>query len=281
MYCSTFLHASEPEIPQLILNALNEPSIPKNFRSSMSEINNPEISIEGLLELRISGSGQFSELGLIALMENIPNLPLIVVDLREESHCFINGHAVSWRTIYNWANKGKSLALIEADEAYRREMLKSLSHLTLANDKTSVTIPIAIIIDEKTLVTAMGMQYLRIPVTDHTIPSDDEVDRFIAFYEGLAPKTWVHYHCSAGKGRSTLFMVMHDIMENGEQVSLKDILLRQGELGGKNYTLPIPSDTWKTQYQKEKLLFIQNFYNYRLETKSCSLAWSEWTKKQN
>ncbi len=77
----------------------------KKFRKS-SDISNVEknknINLSGLNTLNISGSKQFSEQNLPLIISNIKtSLPITVVDLRQESHGFINGLPVSW------ANKKK------------------------------------------------------------------------------------------------------------------------------------------------------------------------------
>jgi hypothetical protein len=78
----------------------------------------------------------------------------------------------------------------------------------------------------------LGLEYLRLPTTDHVRPRDSEVDEFVRFALDLAPGTWLHFHCRGGDGRTTTFFVMHDIMHNAPEVSVEDILKRQHLLGG-------------------------------------------------
>lgn len=213
------------------------------------------------------------------MLNAIPSESIVIVDLREESHCFVNGHAISWRTEHNWANRGKSLAEIEMDEKWRQQELLQSPFQNLTNDTESFRIHPSIVFNENELTDRYNVDYIRIPVSDHRVPRMDEVDQYVRFYHQLDASKWVHYHCSAGKGRSGLFMVMHDIMENAGTVSLNDILIRQGKLGGKNFTLPISQTSWKAPLHQERMEFIHQFYRYRLETKGQFVLWSEWCVK--
>ena len=68
---------------------------------------------EGLERLHASGSGEFSASGLRALLEVLAektSAPICIVDLREESHGFFNGTAVSWYGERDWGNVGLTQA---------------------------------------------------------------------------------------------------------------------------------------------------------------------------
>jgi hypothetical protein len=84
---------------------------------------------------------------------------------------------------------------------------------------------------ERDVVGATGASYVRISVTDHARPLDDEVDRFILAVRALPENAWAHFHCEAGRGRTTTFMVLYDILRNANRVSLEDIVRRQKILG--------------------------------------------------
>mgnify|MGYP006281590259 CR=1 FL=1 len=54
-----------------------------------------------------------------------------------------------------------------------------------------------------TLVRAQGMEYLHLPVTDYSAPSQSQVDSFIEFCEwNLDNERAVAVHCLAGRGRT-------------------------------------------------------------------------------
>lgn len=65
------------------------------------------INMKDLDKLNVSASQQFSEYNFSLLLEAIrTSLSITVVDLRQESHGFINEFAVSWMSSKNDANKG-------------------------------------------------------------------------------------------------------------------------------------------------------------------------------
>jgi hypothetical protein len=66
----------------LILNAPDKAGTPRNYRA--------------IKELAASGSGQFSAKQFDAVRERAGGRPLVVLDLRQESHGFVGGNAVSW-----------------------------------------------------------------------------------------------------------------------------------------------------------------------------------------
>src|SRR5215471_20422575 len=71
--------------------------------------------------LRASGSHQLDTAMLSEVVDRIaeagPELrDLLIVDLRQESHAFVDGRAVSWCADKDWANVGQPLAWITRDE---------------------------------------------------------------------------------------------------------------------------------------------------------------------
>ena len=46
-------------------------------------------------------------------------------------------------------------------------------------------------------------------------------------------KSWLHFHCLAGYGRTATFMAIYDMMKNPD-VGLSDIVYRQSMTGGEN-----------------------------------------------
>ena len=84
----------------LVLDSLNYNNMPKNFRKSSNLINtqnNKNLNLSGLGTLNISGSQQFAQNNLPLVIYSIEtSLPITVIDLRQESHGFINGYPVSW-----------------------------------------------------------------------------------------------------------------------------------------------------------------------------------------
>ena len=122
---------------------------------------------------------------------------------------------------------------------------------------------------EAEIAAAAGAQYFRITSTDHIWTDPENVDRFIAFYKTLPKDAWLHFHCEAGKGRTTTYMVLYDILRNGMQVPLADIAAREYKIGGVDL-LQVNSanaakkkaPNWKTAFEAERAGMIQLFYQY-------------------
>jgi Inositol hexakisphosphate len=273
--------------PFLILNMENFSEIPRNFRTSSDSLRENEYSPStiGLKELRISGSSQFSEEGLNTIIKILDvHFPLTIVDLRQESHGFVNGAAVSWFRNNFWDNNDKTVEQIEVEEQNQLNIFlikqnifpeKKVKYPQIV--KLKIPFQVKTIATEKQLVKSLNLDYVRISITDHNRPSDENVDRFVQFINNLPKETWLHFHCSAGVGRTTTFMTMYDMMHNAKYVSLEDILLRQHYLGGFNFT-KLPDDTvWKYPYALARKDFIEKFYLYcRENTDNFMSSWIEY-----
>lgn len=272
---TSFLSCSNFE-PTLILNAPNERNLPRNFRTSRTVF--PEISDlptrKGLNELNILGSGQFSEASFLSVMEEVGHpSDLVVVDLREECHGFINGQGVSLYGFRDWTNIGKTKEAIVKEE---REFLDGLPKEAviigkIINKRSKEDLypeldflpPVKIekAETEEELIHRLGYEYIRIPLTDHIRPSDYSVDRFVEFIRELPPKKHLYFHCAAGVGRTSIFMLMFDMMKNARNVSFEDITKRQMLIGGKEF-LVLSEKPWKKKISQDKIDFLKSFYDY-------------------
>jgi len=260
---------------KLSLDSLNE-SLPRNFRKTSTPIyltKNEKFSLKGLEKLNISGSQQFSEKNLPILLEEIgTSKPITIVDLRQESHGFINGLPVSWKNLNNDANKG-----LTRDEVIEKETNQLISiplntPITVYRAPNDTMIPTKVF-NEDALVTSKDLSYIRIPVTDLGLPTDDMVDYFLESYKNLPKNSWVHFHCKAGVGRTTTFMIMYDMLKNYNKVSATDIMDRQLLLANFNEV------TVREFYTPERYKFLLNFYNYCKENgDSFKMSWSKWSK---
>ena len=245
----------------------------------------------GLDELNASAGGQPSSAALTTLREKIleqmPDAKIIVVDLRQESHGFANSLPVSWYVKYNAANAGKDTAEVEADECERLKNLRGVETTfePLGNADTKIFKPVTIIPrvvqTEREACEQLGIEYKRFAAADMQFPAPEVVDEFIQFVATLPENVWLHFHCQAGHGRTTTFLVMYDIMKNPD-VSLAEICKRQYLLGGSNLLLEPDGDDRYSQMSRDRAKKIRLFYEFVQGTRSeqIGLQWSEWLKLQ-
>ncbi|APM37985.1 fused DSP-PTPase phosphatase/NAD kinase-like protein [Clostridium kluyveri] len=270
------IFSSQNEDEQLRIDSKREDEMPKRFRKTTDTIKEDDDlpNLTGFSSLNESGSAQFTTKNIGLMKKAIGNMPIFIIDLREESHGFINHFAVSWlgEDGKNKGNKGLTKEEVLKNEAKRLNSIKLKEPITIKNKEIIPTK----VQSEKELVEKNKMFYVRIPVTDNERPGDEMVDYFIKLVKKLPKDGWVHFHCKAGIGRTTTFMVMYDIMKNGKQVSLEDIMERQVLIGGKNLLKP----SYKPgSYSSERSEFIKDFYEYVKENKDgFNTNWSQWVK---
>lgn len=276
-------------------------ALPRNFRTSEDAFHAPDKKFHldasyvpsraGMDRLHISGSSAFTPAQLknvAAKLREKTAGPIYDVDLRQESHGFLDGIPVSWYGDRDWANLGKSQRAALADE--RRRLRAAVGKTVYIAPLGKQKMPEGGFVrrvkkaeTEQQVAQAAGMHYFRIAATDHIWPTTENIDRFLAFYRSLPKDAWLHFHCEAGVGRTTAYMVMTDMMKNPE-VSLKDILYREHEIGGFYYgEYPIKTkekDNWKGKYYREKITMIAQFYRYVQDNHATGYAtpWSVWLK---
>ena len=274
-------------------------SITKGFRNFRTS-NDPLVpnaagvlpSAAGLALLHESGSSEFSVAGLKGMMAKFSG-SVYVFDLRQEDHGFVNGLPVSWYATNNWANVGKSHELVVKEEAAKFDAMPSGCKVDITTDKVKKgdtsgaaqapkpeTVQAAQ--TERNVVESLGASYVRLTVTDHCRPTDTEVDTFITEVRKLPENAWVHFHCRAGRGRTTTFMALYDMLRNASQVSLLDIDQRQSLLAGDYDLLGKEGEAGaKGGVAADRAAFVRAFYDYaKANPNGRPQLWSEWLKSQ-
>jgi protein-tyrosine phosphatase len=267
-------------------------TLPRNFRTTDDPLKPSKAktpATTGLSELRASGSGEFTPEGLKLVLARTRG-PVTVFDLRQETHIFLNDLPVSWYASRDWANVGRSQSAIEADETSRVQSLKPGSEIVIragepvkkgsAGAATPQRVTVGSSSTEHDIVGAAGASYVRVTVTDHARPLDDEVDRFVLAVRALPENAWAHFHCEAGRGRTTTFMVLYDMLRNANRASLEEIVRRQ-QILGYDYDVLQPTEPgiWKAPYAADRAAFVRAFYNYARANPNGRLQlWSEWLK---
>lgn len=271
-------------------------TLPPRFRSPQSlpvELV-AELSLKGKYSIRISGSGQFSEGQLAALVHYLqqnyqvkPN-KIVVVDLREEPHGFINKEAVTFYYGPLTLKRNQSVATALADDWQRIQFVMAASyvlihHITkgkdgMPNNKLPTIRAVKSVATEQEVAKKLGVQYVRIPVTDHFRPDNHEVDHFINLVNSLDLDSWLHVKCRGGKGRTTTFMVMYDMLKN-PTLNKEDFFKRQVIIGGIDLSkvLLLPEKEWKRNLSMDRTIFLNRFYEYLQASDGYGkYKWSDW-----
>ncbi len=85
----------------------------------------PGIDTRGLESLQLSGSERITSVEQVrAIRQACGDAPLVVVDLRQESHAVADGHSLTWRGPMDWGNVGLGTAAATAREAEQLEELR-------------------------------------------------------------------------------------------------------------------------------------------------------------
>ncbi|EGT2192535.1 fused DSP-PTPase phosphatase/NAD kinase-like protein [Clostridium perfringens] len=276
---NTSIVSAEDNNVNLVLDTKNINNLPNNFRttSDLERLKNlSNINMKGLDTLNISGSQQFAPNNLSLLVTSTKtNLPITVVDLRQESHGFINEYPVSWKGAKNDANLGLTREDVIDTEINLLNSITLGTPIQFFNNSKLTVIPEKVL-SENQLIKANSMDYIRIPVTDGKLPTYEMVDFFVQYVNSIPKESWLHFHCKEGIGRTTTFMIMYDIMKNYNNATLDEIINRQLALSGikEKSILSFPS--------KERLDFFTKFYEYvKEQNNDFKISWSQWLNKNN
>lgn len=222
--------------------------------------------------LNISGSAQFTKDQLLNLKNSINKDNICIVDLRQESHGMINDLAISFLNPYKDLNNGFTTEQTIKAENSLLNKIKTGNTIQLYKH-TGIfikDITVDFISNESQLVTEADMQYKRFAVKDNSAPTPDIVDEFVEFIKNKPDDIHLHFHCAAGKGRTTSFMVMYQAMKNNSNLTLEQLLSYQYNIGGVNL-----HDN-NIQYN-----FLEDFCNYVQKNKDSnySISYSQWIKE--
>ena len=244
---------------------ITKDGMPRNFR---------DLSVIGINAI---ASAQFSEDELQKLRQEYPNEKIVIVDLRQESHGFINGKPVLWRSYFEKINQNKEISEILSDEKSRLDAAKKDHEIVIneviKRDKESgwyedvapkiITVNQAI--SEKDLAQKNGFEYQRFSIRDFDIPQAKEFSRMINFIKNLPEDKKIYVHCAGGRGRTAMFLVILDIIKNGKKVELEEIFKRQNKLGGARLDEISKEEAWSKKLATERLKMLEDFYRVTTE----------------
>jgi len=234
--------------------------MPRNFRDLKS------------LGINAIASSQFSESQLQEVRKKYPDEQITIVDLRAESHGFINGKPVTWHTVFEKGNQDKTLSEISSDESDRLNLAAKdqqiIVNKILKEDRANgwykeispTIVDVNQAISEKDLAEKNGFEYQRFPIRDLDVPNETEFTRMVNFIKTLPQDQKLYVHCAAGKGRTGTFLVLLDIIKNGKTTELKEIFKRQNKLGASRLDKISTEESWSKEIARNRLKIIENFY---------------------
>lgn len=243
----------------LILDIKRNYKLPPRFRS--------------IQELNISGCAQFRPSQIDNIKVALSSPKITIVDLRQESHGFIDDNPISYYSFFQLINSNLS-----SQDTLKSEK-ESLSKIAI-DDNIPIFKPSGeyleslkanVILNEEKTCENFGLGYKRIVVRDNSIPTPEAVDDFINFVNTTAEDIHILFHCDAGDSRTTMFMTMFQMMKNPSNSSLSTILNDQIAIGGIVLTDNIT-----------RAAFLEYFYNYTLENKDSGFKtnYSTWLKNK-
>lgn len=292
-----FLCDGSQNHPCLVQESLN-PTTPVMYLRDSSLIKlYYEGDLTGIDTLKLSASAMPNALNWEEIRNHIHQqntiLPekIIVIDLRQESHGYLNNMAITLNSTHNWVNLHKTNEQAKTDEENWLLLLKNQSVVSgvltpqqfeTHNYVQGTSFDVLSVQSEEDVVRSNYFDYQRFYVSDHRAPLDSEVDNFIAFYRQLSPDVWLHIHCRGGKGRTTTFLTLIDMLHNADKVSFKTILARQAAIPPfYDLAAVFRSDPDLTIFYVERLHFLEQFYKFAQATlQGYSGTWSEWKSMQ-
>lgn len=217
-------------------NIFSHNELPYRYRSMESIAHAPNLS----------GSGRFTTAQLQNVRDLHPGQKVWVLDLRRESHYFSqNGNPYSFYGGHNDDNADIPL------------------HATEYTEQTKNPDPVRFQY-ERDVIQALDMKYLRLPITDHTSPTENWLPDFLGEMLRIPKEDWIHVHCRGGVGRTTTVMMLIDMLKNRHLYTFDEYIERQIENGGKNLK-DLPSrDHWKYKHHVKRLEFLRHFYEDEL-----------------
>ena len=243
----------------IVLDSASNSGLPDRFRD--------------ITNLNISGSSQFTKSQINNLKEAINKPNICIVDLRQESHGMLNDFAISFFSPYTDLNNG-----LTTEEVIKKEN-SQLSSIKIGSDvdiyhKTGrlfKEVTAEFVSNEDSIVTNDTMQYKRYAVKDNGSPTPIIVDNFVEFIKNKPTDLHIHFHCDAGEGRTTTFMVLYQIMTDNGNLALDQILCYQYNMGG----IILTDDV-------DRAYFLNSFYNYVEKNKAdnYSIKFSQWIKQK-
>jgi hypothetical protein len=256
--------------------------LPENWRTTEKVDPKPKGNA-GLSYLMAAGSGQFCRDQFFVAREVLRGKRVILIDLRQEPHTFLNGAALSWGPPAVVGNNRTAAAVEATERAWTNRLVaakftSATKYATEAFTNVKAWQPIDLKLDireaaiEARLANEAHWSYFRIAAPDTVTPRDADIDRLVAFVRDLKDEeAWLYFHCDTGGNRTTLYLTLYDMMRNYVRASRPQIITRQRQLGG--------IDLLAGSAKAERAAFLERFYSYCWQCGPLFRRnWSSWSR---
>lgn len=235
------------------------------FRTMQDPITSAEqVDLRGLREMRVSGGSAPHFVDLEEKLRHVER-PILVIDAKTESPGYINGHPTSFFR-YDLPNPRP------------KHIVRRLYYTGSIGERPDLIVPVP---EEAK---KYGFDYTTVTIGSKFVAPDTEIDKIVALFDSTPKETWMHIHCRNGDGRTSMLLVMLDIMRNAPIISVADIVKRQHLLGSKDL---FDTVVWAIggSYNKKQLddrkQFVENFYTFICQRNMGGIQlWSEWNRQR-
>jgi len=245
---------------------------------------------------RCSGSRQPTATGLKKIIQQIraeqkPEL-IVIIDLRDEAHLYCDDEPIGWDYINTEVKQIPRVSEYNREAEFEAaQRLQSAGKLILYTRHKHLKPPADLVLEEldtknvvteEEVVSKLDAVYQRFPVTDHSIPHPELVDKFIMFVHNLPANSWVHVHCHGGKGRTSTFMAMYNLLYFARHPAA----MPDGYDAMSNPKLRTKEDRRTSDEQLNRIGFMKTFKIYvnayinALHNSKQPPLWSEWQKQR-
>lgn len=234
------------------------------FRTMQDKIEASEsVDLTGLREISASG-GPMPDFPTLKNQLGFVKQPIIIIDGMKEHHGYIKDLPI---TFFGYYRKKPDL----------RHYLRRLFFTGTFQEKPEQ------ILHEREIAKHYGFGYQNVKIDSKLATPDAAVDEFVAYFDQAPQNAWFHFHCRHGKGRTSIALVMLDIMKNAPKVALEDIVRRQYLLGSVNLSDVAAwrkNSTYPSKALEKRKKFIEEFYAFIVQRKEGGAqTWSAWKKR--
>lgn len=186
---------------------------------------------------------------------------IVIIDLRQEFHWFIRDRD-QWVSFSLFEpnfryNRTKDMATIVAEESAICQGINDKPYVDILHITQKGTTHHAqqsenlriyrkrapFCLTEEQLIKkyfAKSCVYYRLPLQDHFAPNVQALNILKRIIE-KHPDDWIHFHCRGGAGRTSLLLLLIDILQHKCRFTFKEYVQRQINRGGANL--------WKHKYR--------------------------------